>query len=261
MPASVTWISYTPVKGLQLQSIGEVELTREGIPGDRRFHLVDEQGHLTNSKRVGTLQQVRAVWDEATSILALHFPDGSVAEDRVSTNGARVTTNFYGRPVEGAVVGEPFESALSTFTGLGLRLVQPLRPGVGIDRGSEGAVTLLSQASLERLATAAAVEAVDGRRFRMNFGIDGVEPHAEDTWIGRPIQIGEATVVPQGHVGRCAITKRDPESGVTDLDTLGALATYRRHLDTTEELAFGIFGEVERPGRVRVGDPVILPAP
>ena len=32
----------------------------------------------------------------------------------------------------------------------------------------------------------------------MHFGIDGLEPHAEDAWLGRRVAIGEAVVVPQG---------------------------------------------------------------
>ena len=46
----------------------------------------------------------------------------------------------------------------------------------------------------------------------MNFGIDGLEPHAEDGWIGKRISIGAAVVVPQGNVGRCAITTQNPET-------------------------------------------------
>jgi uncharacterized protein YcbX len=255
MEARISWIAYTPVKGLRLQLVSEAALTRDGIAGDRSFHLIDERGHLTNSKRVGSLQQVTASWDEASGSLALHFPDGSTVADEVR-RGAPVTTNFYGRPVDGAFVEGPFSDALSDFAGTTLRLVRPDQAGAGVDRGSEGAVTILAQGSLERLAGAAGVDTVDGRRFRMNFGIDGIEPHAEDDWIGRDIRLGEAVVRPSGNVGRCAITQRDPESGVKDLDTLKALAGYRRHLDTTEELAFGVYGEVRTPGLVRVGDAV-----
>ena len=61
----------------------------------------------------------------------------------------------------------------------------------------------------------------------MNFGLDGLEPHEEDAWIGRRVQVGEAVVVPQGNVGRCAITTQNPDTGVPDLDTLKALAAYR----------------------------------
>src|SRR4051794_18943125 len=254
----VTWISYTPVKGLRLQQIDEVELSETGIPGDRRFHLINEKGHLTNSTRVGALQQVYATWNAESTRLALHFPDGSQVEDEVSTDGEALKTSFYGRPVEGELVDGPFSDALSEFTGTTLRLVQPKVAGVGTDRGRKGAFTLLSEASLETLAGAADVDAVDARRFRMNFGVEGVEAHAEDDWIGRELQLGEAVLVPRGHVGRCLITSRHPETGEIDLDTLKTLATYRRDLDTTEKLPFGIYGEVRTAGRVRVGDAVAL---
>jgi uncharacterized protein YcbX len=234
-----------------------VELTEAGIPGDRRFHLVNEHGHLVNAKRIGALLEVVARWDPETRHLSLHFPDGSVVDDEVSV-GKAITTNFYGRPVKGALVAGPFSDALSEFTGQLLRLVQPDADGAGVDRGDEGSVTLLSHGSLETLAGVTGVDEVDPRRFRMNFGVTGVDAHAEDGWLGRRVQLGDAVVVPDGHVGRCLITSRQPETGQIDLDKLKALASYRGDLDTTEKLAFGVFGAVARPGRVRVGDPVTL---
>ena len=63
-------------------------------------------------------------------------------------------------------------------------------------------------------------------------------------------------MVPQGNVGRCAITTQNPDTGVPDLDTLKALARYRGETPTTEPLPFGIHAAVAVPGRVRVGDPV-----
>jgi uncharacterized protein YcbX len=61
-----------------------------------------------------------------------------------------------------------------------------------------------------------------------------------------------------GHVGRCAATTRQPDTGVVDFKTLHYLSDYRGELDTTEPLAFGVHARVLRPGRVRVGDPVVL---
>ena len=100
---------------------------------------------------------------------------------------------------------------------------------------------------------------LDGRRFRMLLEIDGVGAHEEDGWIGREVRAGTASIFFNGDVGRCVVTSHDPDTGVTDLDTLGALATYRR-TGVTEPLPLGIYGEVVRPGRVRVGDEVV-PAP
>ncbi len=88
--------------------------------------------------------------------------------------------------------------------------------------------------------------------------IDGVAAHEEDGWVGRRVRIGAAVVVMHGHVGRCLVTSRDPETGEVDLPTLDMLGGYRRDLDTTEPLPFGIYGEVLEPGRVSVGDAVAL---
>ena len=60
------------------------------------------------------------------------------------------------------------------------------------------------------------------------------------------------------HVGRCSITTRHPETGAVDLPTLDLLRSYRGDVDTTEPLAFGVYGEVLEGGRVAVGDPVAL---
>ena len=255
MAATISWISYTPVKGLALLQPAEVELTGRGVADDRRFHVIDARGRLTNGKRLGVLQQVRPEWHEADRRLVLRFAD-HVVDDVVSL-GEENTTIFYGRPVRGRLVVGPFNDALSELAGEPLRLVQPSRAGDGIDRGKSGAVSLLSRASLEPLREAAEADGpVDERRFRMLLGIDGVEAHAEDGWIGREVRIGGAVVVPRGHVGRCLITSRDPDTGERDLDTLGALRRYRGGVEATEPLPFGVYGEVRVPGRVALGDPV-----
>ena len=171
--------------------------------------------------------------------------------------GEPVTTSFYGRPVEGRIVDGPWADALSSFVGRPLRLVQPVEPGGGLDRGG-GAVTLLSTASLEAIREAAGADTpVDPRRFRMLFGVEGVEPHEEDSWIGRRVRIGEATALLRGNVGRCVVTSRDPDTGERTLATLDALAEYRGDVETTEPLPFGVWGTVAEPGRVRLGDAVV----
>ncbi len=116
---------------------------------------------------------------------------------------------------------------------------------------------MISRGSLDRLrAELGAAGPVDGRRFRMLLEIDGVPAHAEDDWIGSRIAVGEAQIDVGGDVGRCVITTLDPDRGTRDLDTLGALAAYRRE-GRFEPLPFGVYGAVAIPGRVRVGDPVI----
>jgi uncharacterized protein YcbX len=96
---TVARISISPVKGLALVDVDEVKLERTGVRDNRRFHIVDAGGRRYNQLRNGALVQIRQVVDGER--LALHFPAGTSADGEVAL-GAAITTDFYGRPVEGA---------------------------------------------------------------------------------------------------------------------------------------------------------------
>ena len=257
MSPRVVRISIAPVKALGLVHQNEVELGVHGVVGNRRFVLYDEDGRLFNGKRNGTMVQIRPEWDEATRRLALTFPDGRRIEDVVEL-GEQVVTNMYGYQLPSRLVRGPWQEAISRFVGEPLTLLWA--EDGAVDRSTRGGtVSLVSRASLERLREeAGAASPVDGRRFRMLFEIDGVGAHEEDDWLGEQVQLGDATIVLNGDVGRCVVTSHDPDRGVTDLDTLGTLARYRRE-GVTESLPFGVYGAVAVPGRVRVGDAVRAP--
>jgi len=253
--AHVVRISIAPVKSLGLVHPDEVVLERFGVRGNRRFWLVDGDGRLFNNKRGGPLVRLRPEWDEDTRQLALTFPDGTRVAGTVEL-GERVDALMYGHPHPSRRVVGPWEDAITRFVGRPLTLLHA--DDHAVDRGYRGgSVSLVSRASLERLREEAGVdEPVDGRRFRMLFEIDGVGAHEEDDWLGTQVRVGEATIVLHGAVGRCVVTSHDPDTGVTDLDTLGTLASYRRE-GPGEPLPFGVYGAVAVPGRVRVGDPVL----
>jgi MOSC domain-containing protein len=252
---TIAWIALAPVKGLALELVGETELTEGGPAGDRRFFIVDENQRLVNAKGLGVLQQVHAAYDEATGTLTLHMPDGTAIEETVELEG-EVEARFWSTTKPARRVIGPWSDALSDLAGRHLQLVAP--DGPAVDRMRSGAASLVSTAALRALAYELGVDTVDGRRFRMHFGIDGVEPHAEDGWLGRRVQLGEAIVIPQGNVGRCAITTQNPDTGRPDLDTLKALARYRGEVESTEPLPFGVYAAVAQAGRVRVGDSLEL---
>jgi uncharacterized protein len=254
--ATVAWISTTPVKGLRLQRRDEVELTEDGVPGDRAFFLVDARGAMVSATRVGPLMAVLPEHDAQAGALSLRFPGGDEVTGATELGGPE-EVRFGGLSLRARLVLGAFSAALSEHCARPLRLfaMPPERPGV--DRGRVGAATLLSVASLERLREQAGeTEPVDPRRFRMTFGVEGLEPHEEDGWIGREVAVGEAVLGVLGNVGRCAATTRQPDTGVVDLKTLHHLNAYRGQVETTEPLPFGVYGRVVQPGRVRVGDRV-----
>ena len=251
---SIARIAIAPVKSLGLVFPQEVYLGAGGVEGDRRFWLCDSAGRLVNNKRSGELALIRPTWDETEQRLELAFPDGRIVAGTIDL-GEEVEETLYGAPFASRPVLGPWQEALADFFGQPVRLLWA--PAGATDRGRDGGtVSLVSRASLERLAEVCGkTEPLDGRRFRMLFEIDGVGAHEEDLWIGRRVQVGGAEIRIQGDVGRCVVTSQDPDTGVTDIDTLGALARYRRE-GHSEPLPFGIYGDVVTPGRVRVGDPV-----
>jgi uncharacterized protein YcbX len=255
--ATVHALQTTPVKGLRVVAREEVLLTANGVSEDRRFYLVDDRARMVNGKQLGTLNEVIGDYDHEARTLALTFPDGTRVAGAVEL-GERLDTRFYARPAQAHELRGPFSQALSDHVGRPVRLVEGIDRS-GIDRGRNGAVSLVSQASLGALARVAAADDVDARRFRMLVIVRGLdEPHEEDTWVGEELRVGAARVRVRGHVGRCNITHRHPETGAADLRTLDLLRQYRAGLNTTEPLAFGVYGEVREPGRIAVGDAVAL---
>jgi len=255
MSAHVAWIHVAPIKALAVQELEQVELGLLGVENDRRFCIVDPDGRMLNAKRVQRFVAVRPRFDETLRHLVLEMPDGRKVKGTTDLGAATMVT-IYGRSVSAHIVEGPWAEALSDLAERPVRLVRFDEPGEGVDRADERAgASLLAEESLRAIAKAAGVtERVDPRRFRMLFGISGVAAHAEDSWIGRHVQIGAAVVEPGGNIGRCAVTTLDPRTGISDLDTLAALATYRQGEITSEPLAFGVWARVVQPGAVRVGD-------
>jgi len=253
----VAWIHSAPIKALAIQELQHVQLDLLGVESDRRFCIVDSEGKRLNAKRVQRFVAVRPRFDDAMRRLVLDMPDGAKVEGAVDLGDA-ITVSISGRTVDARVVDGPWADALSALAERPVRLVRFENPGEGVDRAGEGGgASLLAEASLRAIAKAAGVtQRVDPRRFRMLFGIGGVEAHAEDTWIGSRVHIGSAVVVPGGNIGRCAVTSLDPRTGVSNLDTLAALAKYRKEEVTSEPLAFGVWARVAQAGVVRVGDAV-----
>ncbi|HET7830828.1 MAG TPA: MOSC N-terminal beta barrel domain-containing protein [Candidatus Limnocylindrales bacterium] len=253
----VTRISIAPVKALALVHPAEVQVTPTGVAVDRRYAILDAQGRLANGKRIGPLVRIRPEAGEDPETLVLHLPDGRAVGGLVEL-GADVDALFYGAERPARLVLGGYSDALSEAAGQPLTLVRMTGEGDGLDRADEGgSVSIQSTAALQAMAEAAGLdEAVDGRRFRMTFTVDGVEAHAEDGWMRRPVRIGDAVVRPGGNIGRCAVTTQDPDTGLRSLDTLKLIAETRGHLLATEPLPFGVWAEVIVPGRVRVGDAV-----
>jgi uncharacterized protein YcbX len=123
-----------------------------------------------------------------------------------------------------------------------------LRAGRGMTDTDYPSISVLNAASLaalaDRLGQPLAME-----RFRGNVWLEGLAPFAEFELVGRDLRLGEAVLAVRERITRCEATTVDPDTGISDADTLGALEEGWRHKN------FGVYAEVISGGRVAVGDP------
>ncbi len=234
-------LSLTPVSGTHLNTVGAVELTRWGAARDRRFYLVDEEGRLFDSVRRPILTSVRADWDGA--VLTLTLPDGTTVADEPRLGEAVPADEKRLRRVPGRIVDGPFAPLLEELAGRRVHLVKV-----------EGEQSAQACFPVSILGSASAADLLPGHlgsaRFRMLIEFSGGSPYEEERWIGGRVRIGPALIAIREGAERCVLTTRDPDTGDRDFDTLREL---QRRRGTR---VMGVYGEVEEPGTVRVGDAV-----
>lgn len=260
---SVEAINIAPVKSLGLVHLDRVQVSPVGIIEDRRFHLTDGRGGLLTQRQAGKLVQVKAAYQDEPEWLTLRFPNLDSLEGSLELGEAVVTT-MWGRDVPGRLVLGDWSAALTDYCQHPVQLVRSDHPGQCYD---EYPVSLLSQASVELLGEllgevlgkmSGSVADFDSRRFRPTFLLTGCQPHEEDTWIGHVIRIGDDLAIRVvARDPRCTITTHNPDTGETDIDTLRLILSYR---PSPVAPYFGVYGLVERPGAVSVGDEVVAPS-
>jgi uncharacterized protein YcbX len=240
-------IGLTPLKGTRHASHDTVELTGDGPVGDRAFCLVDrESGRVLRTVQNPSLVQAVARWD--AGILSVDLP-GRTVEGVPTPTGEQVKVDYWGRVAQLEIVDGPWAAAFSEHLGYDVALGRALHAGEVVYGSS---VTLLTTSSLRRLAAEVGRDVHDAR-FRSTFLLDTGDagPHVEDSWVGREIRLGEATVLVRSLVPRCAVVDSDPVNGRRDVQVLRALGGYR-HRDN--EVYFGVDAVVSSPGRVGTGD-------
>lgn len=256
---TVSQLGTTPVKSGQLLTPDEVWITPDGIAGDRRFLIVDEDGNQLGRPGKGAFVGVRFEHDADAETLSVTLPDGRVRTGNAAADGAALPVDHLGlRTIPCHEVSGPWPEVLSGHVGRPVRLVR-------VDEGTNGVdvlpITLLGTGSVRRLEREVGAP-VDPRRFRASILVDAAE-HAEDGWDGRLVQVGQARLRVRSGVPRCVVTSYEPVSGVRDLNVLRGLARYRPTVGLPDgmmpgfsAMAMSVYAQVESGGRVRVGDEV-----
>ena len=206
-----------PVKSMLGERCEELHIDVRGAAGDRLYAVRDAEGKLGSGKNSGRFRRLEGLFTfQAAGVPpTVTFPDGrSLGADDPTVH-----------------------AALSA----ALRAPVTLAAEKEIAHHDAEPLHLITTGSLARLGT-------DERRFRPNLVIRTEADEAG--WVGRILQVGEATLKLVRRTERCVmITMAQSELG----DQPGLL----RRLGGEAPL-FGVYAEVLVPGRIKRGDEVHL---
>lgn len=244
-------IGFTPVKGGRHLTHDVVDLAPDGPVGDRVFCLVDRsRGRVLRTVENPSLLQACARWNAGMLSVELN---GRIIEGTPTPSGETFTFDYWGRDARLEGCAGPWAQAYSEHLGREVVLCRCVSAGEVVYGAS---VTIVTTASMSRLSERLG-DRVASERFRSTFLVDAGSSasHVEDSWVGRELQLGEATVRVRGMVPRCAVIDFDPATGDGDVRVLRELAAYRL---SQGEINFGVDAVVTAAGRVRTGDTVEL---
>jgi uncharacterized protein len=253
--AHVTHLRTTPVKGFTMQESPALSLTETGVVGDRAFFMVDDADKLLSATRTAAFLPYCSRFDPDRDLLTIGRGDDVLLSEEVTVSEPVRAHFFADRYATGHVVTGPWGEVLSKIAGRPVRLVRAADPLGGYDLHR---VSLASEASVSALDDGANGAPLDGRRFRMTVMIRGLPPFAEDTWQDGLVQLGECVVRVEVPVRRCAAVQKHPDGLESDVDPLLRIKHVRGATTSRNGrgLHLGVYGEVVRPGLVRVGDAV-----
>jgi uncharacterized protein YcbX len=236
-----------PVKALSGESLDAADVSWHGVAGDRRwgFALDDRAASgfpwLTLRRRPGLARYRARVVDPSrpdASAVVVTTPAGA----ELAVDDPRLAAELAAGPAGG---------------GPGARALK-------LDRGAfdSAPLSLITTRSLDGIAALAGTPVAPGR-VRPNLLVEAlaeggdVPPFPEDAWVGATLRIGAAggpVVRVDRRDRRCVVVNVDPATGARDPAILRAIARHR-------QARLGTYATTVVPGRVAVGDPVVVLAP
>lgn len=258
--ATVSALTYYPIKGCTGIDVDRAELTPTGLAHDRLFAIVGADGTTVCQPEAPRQATVRCRMLHGGTKLVLSAPDADELPLDVRTEGAVRPVDVEKWPVAGIDQGDEAADWLSGVLGTPVRLVrEPARATRARGGADPTALLVTALSSLDGLNArilARGANPVPMNRFRPNIVISGwPDPHTEDR-VSR-MSIGTAEIGFGELAIRCAVTTIDQLTGLRDgPEPLRTLADYRR--EPEGGVSFGLKAAVRVPGELSVGDPVTV---
>lgn len=219
-----------PVKAMAAEALEAVDVSWHGLAGDRRWAFVRD-GIPRSGFPWMTIRERSEMCRYRASFAEPGRPDAS--RTLVTTpSGAEL---------------DVIDPALAAELGDGVRVIKQ-------DRGvfDSAPLSLITTQTVAGLGALVGHE-LDVRRFRPNVLVEatGSGEFPEDGWVGSVLRLGGVRMRVDRRDERCVVVNVDPATTERDPAVLRAIAQQR-------ETRIGVYGSTVEPGRVAVGDPVLL---
>lgn len=232
-----------PIKGHGREALDVVTLTEgQTMPWDRHWAVAHEAAKTDGTAWAPCANYSRGA--KTATLMAINA--------KVDTANGTVTLTHPNRP---ALCFDP-----NTEEAAFLDWVRPLMPqdraqsarihsvpGRGMTDSDFASISLINLASHADLETRMGQE-LSTLRWRCNIHFDGLPAWEELGWVGKTVRAGTVELQVKEPIRRCLATAANPETGLRDADTLGALNTDFGHQN------FGVYAVVTRSGQLRTGD-------
>jgi uncharacterized protein YcbX len=262
-----------PVKSMLGEDLRACEVTARGLAGDRVLGLVHrETGKVASAKNPRLWRSLLRLAAASGPDVKIAFPDGTAM----------------------ASTDPGIDAALSAFTGHRVTLAGTPPPAATLDRADPEQVLrdgvtaqvdaevlqiggaapegtffdfaplhLLTTSARARIAELSPRGTVEPQRYRPNVVIETAAPgFTENDWAGHDLRIGrDLAIRVMARTPRCAIPTLEHGGLPRDVEALRVPAAHNR-VSPLDGLApqpcAGVYAQVLRPGRIRVGDVVRL---
>lgn len=218
-----------PVKSMGAEALTEADVSWHGLAGDRRWAFV-RPGMVRSGFPWQSIREKNDMW---------HFQPSFVEPERPNTSAIVVRT-------PGGAAYDVDDPALAAALGEGVTVIKN-------DRGSfdELPLSIISAQSVDEMGKRAGAE-ITGLRFRPNLFVDAADgAFAEETWVGATLRIGGLRMRVDARDMRCVMINVDPLTAERNPAVLRVVARERDNYA-------GVYGSTVQPGRVSVGDDVVV---
>ena len=224
--AMVVGLQRFPVKSMGAERLDSVEVTTEGLLGDREWAVYGADGKLASGKHTRRFRRMDPVFELVA---------GRVGDDTLVTLPG-------GRSV---VAGTPEADTLLS-RHFGERVA--LRRESDVMHQDAAAFSLVGTATLVELGRHEGDgRPLDPRHLRANVVVATDEPYAEESWVGSEVTVGGARVRFTEPIERCRMV------GVAQVG-LPERPGMLRAISDHHGLMAGVYASVVHPGTIRLGD-------